>query len=62
MLQHTTWQKSSYCGSGDSCVHVTATTARIHVTESGDPRKAILTATPATFHALLLTLKGAPRG
>lgn len=53
------WQKSSYCGEGEACIHVTGTQL-IHLTESGDPRKAILTATPATFHALLLTLKEAP--
>lgn len=62
MLQHTSWQKSSYCGSGDSCVHVTATAARIRLTESSDPRGAILTATPDTFRTLLLTLKEERRG
>lgn len=25
MFQHDSWQKSSYCGSGDSCVNVAAT-------------------------------------
>ncbi|WP_405881327.1 DUF397 domain-containing protein [Streptomyces sp. NBC_01136] len=64
MLQHTSWQRSSYCGSGDSCVHVTATATatRIHLTESSDPRGAILTAAPAAFRTLLLTLKEEPRG
>ena len=57
-----TWQKSSYCSEGDSCVHVAATPTRIHVTESGDPRGAILTAGPAAFRALLLTLKEDSRG
>jgi hypothetical protein len=61
MLQHD-WQKSSYCGSGDSCVHVAAIEARIHLTESSDPTESILTATPATFHTLLRTLKEHPRG
>ncbi|MDO0913736.1 DUF397 domain-containing protein [Streptomyces sp. DT2A-34] len=52
-----TWQKSSYCSEGNSCVHVATTTETIHLTESGDPTGAILTATPAAFHALLTTLK-----
>ncbi|WP_405924933.1 DUF397 domain-containing protein [Streptomyces sp. NBC_00035] len=54
------WQKSSYCGSGDSCLHVAATDARIHLTESSDPAESILTATPATFRTLLQTLKKDP--
>ncbi|WP_369170396.1 DUF397 domain-containing protein [Streptomyces sp. R28] len=57
-MTSTPWQKSSYCGEGESCVHVAATpTETIHLTESSDPTGAILTATPATFHALLTTLK-----
>ncbi|MEU3333377.1 DUF397 domain-containing protein [Streptomyces sp. NPDC002144] len=56
-----TWQKSSYCPEGNSCVHVAATPAAIHITESGDPTASILTTTPATFAALLNSLKtGAP--
>lgn len=54
------WQKSSYCGEGDSCVHVAATTAPravIHITESADPGGAILTTTPDDFLNLLQTLK-----
>jgi hypothetical protein len=52
------WQKSSYCAQGDSCVHVATTAAEtIHLTESGDPARAILTATPAAFDALLAALK-----
>jgi hypothetical protein len=61
-----TWQKSSYCGEGESCVHIataptTPTPETIHLTESGDPTGAILTAAPAAFDALLTTLK-APKG
>ncbi|WP_369247588.1 DUF397 domain-containing protein [Streptomyces sp. R41] len=53
-----TWQKSSYCGEGEACVHVAATaSARIHLTESSDPTEAILTATPTAFRSLLRTLK-----
>jgi hypothetical protein len=51
------WQKSSYCSEGNSCVHVGAATETIHLTESSDPTGAILTATPATFRALLSVLK-----
>ncbi|WP_210592491.1 DUF397 domain-containing protein [Streptomyces sp. GESEQ-35] len=56
-----TWQKSSYCAQGDSCVHVATTTETIHLTESSDPTGAILTATPAAFDALLTALKKEPR-
>ncbi|MHC0429535.1 DUF397 domain-containing protein [Streptomyces sp. O3] len=59
MLTHV-WQQSSYCSEGDSCVRVatgTAPTPTIHLTESADPTRAILTTTPAAFTALLHTLK-----
>ncbi|MER5226284.1 DUF397 domain-containing protein [Streptomyces flaveus] len=53
-----TWQKSSYCAQGNSCVNVAATaTGTIHLTESGDPSRAILKTTPTTFSTLLHTLK-----
>ncbi|MFD9465106.1 DUF397 domain-containing protein [Streptomyces sp. NPDC060027] len=54
-----TWQKSSYCPEGNSCVHVAGERASgaIHLTESGDPSGAILTAAPAAFRSLLRTLK-----
>ncbi|MFI7018818.1 DUF397 domain-containing protein [Streptomyces sp. NPDC050164] len=52
-----TWQKSSYCPEGNSCVHVAATPQTVHITESGDPTGAILTATPTAFGALLQILK-----
>ncbi|MFC4505621.1 MULTISPECIES: DUF397 domain-containing protein [Streptomyces] len=51
------WQKSSHCSEGASCVHVAATTRTVHLTESGDPSGSILRAAPATFAALLTTLK-----
>ncbi|MFI0242723.1 DUF397 domain-containing protein [Streptomyces sp. NPDC016845] len=54
-----TWQKSSRCAQGNSCVHVSGDATHIHVTESADPREAILTATPTAFAALLRTLKAA---
>lgn len=57
MLAHT-WQKSSYCGEGDSCVHVATppTGTAIQLTESADPTGAILTAPPAAFAALIRTV------
>lgn len=54
------WQKSSLCGSGDSCVHVAATPTGIHITESADPSGAILTTTPDAFRDLLHSLKEEP--
>lgn len=57
------WQKSSYCAQGNSCVHVSATAHTIHLTETSDPTESILTATPAAFDALLHVLKkDTPRG
>ncbi|MFI9823831.1 DUF397 domain-containing protein [Streptomyces sp. NPDC052013] len=55
-----TWQKSSLCGTGDSCIHVAATPQAIHMTESADPTGAVLTTTPDAFRSLLHSLKGAP--
>lgn len=52
-----TWQKSSYCSEGSSCVHATQTpTGTVHLTESADPSGAILTAHPEAFSALIRTL------
>lgn len=59
-MHTTTWQKSSYCGEGESCVHVAATPTGIHITESADPGGAILTLTPDTFRTLLRSLKEEP--
>ncbi|MFC8367437.1 DUF397 domain-containing protein [Streptomyces sp. NPDC057239] len=55
-----TWQKSSHCGEGDSCVHVAATPTGIHITESADPGGAILTLSPDAFRTLLHSLKEEP--
>jgi len=52
-----TWQKSSYCSEGDSCVHVAESAGTIHLTESADLGGAILDAPPAAFDALLAVLK-----
>ncbi|MFE6186902.1 DUF397 domain-containing protein [Streptomyces sp. NPDC056465] len=51
------WQKSSYCAQGNSCVHVAADQGAIVLTESGDPRGAILRAGPAALAALIRTVK-----
>ncbi|QES42021.1 DUF397 domain-containing protein [Streptomyces venezuelae] len=51
-----TWQKSSHCQEGNSCVHIaTDPTGTIHLTESSDPTAAILRTTPTAFAALLRT-------
>ncbi|MFI1734269.1 DUF397 domain-containing protein [Streptomyces acidicola] len=55
-----TWQKSSYCGQGESCVHISASPTSVHLTESADPTQAVLSAPPAAFRALLRTLKASP--
>ncbi|MGW2701223.1 DUF397 domain-containing protein [Streptomyces sp. NPDC001340] len=52
-----TWQKSSYCPEGNSCIHIAATPGTIHLTESADPSGAVLTTTPAAFGALIAALK-----
>ncbi|MEU9986388.1 DUF397 domain-containing protein [Streptomyces sp. NPDC048045] len=60
-MSELTWQKSSYCGEGDSCIHIAATTpGTIHLTESADPSRTVLTTTPAAFGALLSALKEEP--
>ncbi|MBC9717581.1 DUF397 domain-containing protein [Streptomyces sp. TRM66268-LWL] len=51
------WQKSSYCGEGEACLHVAATPDHVHLTESADPHETIVTTTPDAFAALLTTLK-----
>lgn len=52
-----TWQKSSYCGEGDSCVHVAAAANSVKLIESGDPTGTILTTTPTTWSALLRAIR-----
>ncbi|WP_171117961.1 MULTISPECIES: DUF397 domain-containing protein [Streptomyces] len=59
-MSTTPWQKSSYCGEGESCVHVATTTESILLTESSDLTHAILKATPAAFRTLLTALKREP--
>lgn len=57
MAELDNWQKSSYCGEGESCLHVAATATHIHITESADPNESILTAAPDAFAALLSMVK-----
>ncbi|MFJ6832858.1 DUF397 domain-containing protein [Streptomyces sp. NPDC091209] len=56
-MRTATWQKSSYCGEGEACIHLAGGPDAVRLTESGDPRGAILTAAPAAFRSLLRTLK-----
>ncbi|GGY94493.1 DUF397 domain-containing protein [Streptomyces poonensis] len=51
------WRKSSYCQTGDACVHIATTPDTIHLTESADPTQTILSAAPTAFGALLRALK-----
>ncbi|OLZ70227.1 hypothetical protein AVW11_08755 [Streptomyces amritsarensis] len=57
------WQKSSYCGTGEACVHVATATpgAAVKVAGSADPGKDHLTVSPAAWTAFLQSVKGAPR-
>ncbi|MFF9567778.1 DUF397 domain-containing protein [Streptomyces sp. NPDC014685] len=53
-----TWQKSSYCAQGNSCIHVAAPTpGTIGLTESADPTGAVLHTTPTAWAALLHAIK-----
>ncbi|MFG2294177.1 DUF397 domain-containing protein [Streptomyces sp. NPDC048603] len=57
MSQHT-WQKSSYCAAGDSCIHVRSTRkGLVQLTESSDPTGAVLTTSPNRFTTLLREIK-----
>ncbi|MFS0697263.1 DUF397 domain-containing protein [Streptomyces nitrosporeus] len=52
------WQKSSYCGQGESCIHVAAGHgAPVRLTESADPQGTVLRAAPAAWAALVGALK-----
>ncbi|MEV6161345.1 DUF397 domain-containing protein [Streptomyces sp. NPDC052052] len=57
MHQHS-WQRSSYCAQGDSCLHVSAVpTGAIALTETSDPTGATLRTTPTAWAALVRALK-----
>lgn len=47
------WRKSSYCQSGDACMHAAAYDGTILLTESADPNHATLRTTTDTWKALL---------
>ncbi|MFH8518784.1 DUF397 domain-containing protein [Streptomyces gelaticus] len=56
-----TWQKSSYCAQGNSCVHVAALSpGTVGLTESADPAGAVLRTTPDAWAAFVRTLKENP--
>ncbi|MER6130415.1 DUF397 domain-containing protein [Streptomyces sp. NPDC001815] len=56
-----TWQKSSFCAQGNSCVHIaTSPTGTVRLTESGDPAHSVLGASPRAFAALVRVLKEKP--
>ncbi|MEU0272589.1 DUF397 domain-containing protein [Streptomyces sp. NPDC006307] len=53
-----TWQKSSYCGEGDACIHVASTAqGAVALRESADPSGSILTTTAGDFRELLRALR-----
>ncbi|WP_406013802.1 DUF397 domain-containing protein [Streptomyces sp. NBC_00984] len=55
------WQRSSYCGQGESCVHVAPDAdGGVKLTESGDPTGAILRTTPGVWAVFVRTLKERP--
>ncbi|MDG4858454.1 DUF397 domain-containing protein [Streptomyces sp. T-3] len=56
------WQKSSYCGEGEACVHIASDAETVRLTESADPDGVIVTATRPAFEAFLRTLKEPTRG
>jgi hypothetical protein len=56
------WQKSSYCQEGDACLHVATTAETVHLTESSDLTRSILSTTPGTFETFILTLKDGRHG
>ena len=51
------WQKSSRCGSGDSCVHIAATPTAVHIAASADPGDAMLTTSRTAFRSFLHAVK-----
>ncbi|MFE9728089.1 DUF397 domain-containing protein [Streptomyces sp. NPDC005794] len=53
------WQKSSYCGQGESCIHIAADQGTVALTESSDPSGATLRTSPAAWAALVRTVKEA---
>ncbi|MER7170934.1 DUF397 domain-containing protein [Streptomyces mesophilus] len=55
------WQKSSYCGQGESCVHVAAEDTAVLLMESADPSGVVLRMPKTEFAGLLADIKaGAP--
>ncbi|MEE1808559.1 MULTISPECIES: DUF397 domain-containing protein [Streptomyces] len=60
-MHQNSWQRSSYCGQGESCLHVAASHSTVELTESSDPAGAILHTTPAAWAALVRAVKESHR-
>ncbi|MDH2392740.1 DUF397 domain-containing protein [Streptomyces sp. HNM0663] len=58
-MQISDWQRSSYCATGESCIHIAHAAAdrAVRLTESGDPAGVILSATRRGFAGLLRAIK-----
>ncbi|MEU9763708.1 DUF397 domain-containing protein [Streptomyces sp. NPDC047987] len=56
-MHQNSWQRSSYCGQGESCLYVAANNSTVSLTESSDPTGAILRTTPAAWAAFVQNLK-----
>ncbi|MBT2489072.1 DUF397 domain-containing protein [Streptomyces sp. ISL-96] len=56
MSEALAWHKSSYCQSGDACLHAAAHEGNVLLTESADPAHAVLSTTPTAWKALLQIL------
>lgn len=50
-----TWRKSSYCQEGEACVHISADSHQVHITDSA-PARNIVTVSRDAFAALLKSL------
>ncbi|MCH0538499.1 DUF397 domain-containing protein [Streptomyces sp. MUM 203J] len=51
-MSEATWKKSSFCGEGESCIHLAAgDRGTIRLTETSDPSGAVLTLAPTTWRA-----------
>ncbi|MFI0983452.1 DUF397 domain-containing protein [Streptomyces sp. NPDC021093] len=51
------WQRSSYCGEGEACMHISSAENSVHLTESGDPHGVVIRTIPTAFAALTHALK-----
>ncbi|MET9885989.1 DUF397 domain-containing protein [Streptomyces sp. NPDC006430] len=56
-MSELSWRKSSYCGTGEACVHVATEPAAVKVAGSADPGDAHLTVTTAAWSVFLRALR-----